>query len=205
MQWRSGLVTIGLMPDLYVIAGPNGVGKTTFAKEFLPAYAKCTKFINADLIAQGLAPFAPGTMLIKAGKLLLEQIRELAKANEAFAFETTLAGKAYISFLKQAKRQGYQVHIFFLWIPTVELALGRIANRVRMGGHEIPAETVRRRFRRGTYNFFHYYQQLADSWYLFDSSGIPPVLVARQEHGELAVLDPNLYTHMSQHQGSSHA
>ncbi len=205
MQWRSGLVTIGLMPDLYVIAGPNGVGKTTFAKEFLPSYAKCTKFINADLIAQGLAPFAPGTMLIKSGKLLLEQIRELAKANETFAFETTLAGKTYISFLKQAKRQGYQVHVFFLWIPTVELALGRIANRVRMGGHEIPAETVRRRFRRSTYNFFHYYQQLADSWYLFNSSGIPPVLVARQEHGELAVLDPNLYTHMSQHQGSSHA
>jgi len=187
------------MPDLYVIAGPNGVGKTTFAKEFLPSYAKCTRFVNADLIAEGLAPFAPSTMMMKAGKLLVEQIRELAKSKETFAFETTLAGRTYVNFLKQAKRHGYRVHMFFLWIPTVQLALTRIATRVQMGGHDVPADVVRRRFHRGTKNFFGSYQSLADSWYLFDSSGLPPLLVAKkEEHGNVSVFEPTIYAQITQ-------
>ncbi len=91
------------MPHLYVIAGPNGVGKTTFANEFLPLYAKCPKFVNADLIARGLAPFDSSTVALKAGKLLIEQIRELARLKEDFAFETTLAGRNYLDMLKRMK------------------------------------------------------------------------------------------------------
>ena len=191
------------MPNLYVIAGPNGVGKTTFAKEFLPSYARCTRFVNADLIAQGLAPFAPGTMTVKAGKLLLEQIHALALAQEDFAFETTLAGRNYIRLLTGMKRQGYRVHLFFLWIPTVELALARIENRVRMGGHSIPAETVRRRFQRGTRNFVRQYQPLADSWYVFDNSEITPVLVAKYEREAVSVLNVSLYSTITRQQEAS--
>ena len=130
-------------PSLYVIAGPNGAGKTTFAKEFLPHYAKCENFVNADLIAQGLSPFSPAAAGIKAGRLLLKQIHEFAEQRADFAFETTLAGKTYVRFLRRLKQQGYVIHLFFLWIPTVEVALARIADRVRRGGHEIPEKVVR--------------------------------------------------------------
>ena len=181
------------MPHLYVIAGPNGVGKTTFANEFLPLYAKCPKFINADLIARGLAPFDPSTVAMKAGKLLVEQIRKLAGSKEDFAFETTLAGRSYLGLLGRMKEQGYRIHIFFLWIPTVEFALARIANRVKMGGHAIPSDTVERRFRRGLENFLRHYQRLADSWHLFDNSGIPPILIAKAEAGSRTVLDAGRY------------
>ena len=185
------------MPQLYVIAGPNGVGKTTFAKEFLPSHAKCPTFVNADLIAQGLAPFSPSTVALKAGKLLIERIRELAQRKADFAFETTLSGRSYLSLLRGMKEQGYRIHIFFLWIQTVELALARIANRVRMGGHAIPADTVHRRFHRGLENFLHRYQPMADSWYLFDNSGIPPVLVAKEERGSCSVLNEDLYARIT--------
>ena len=190
-----------MIPQVYVIAGPNGVGKTTFAREFLPKYAKCPTFVNADLIAQGLAPFKPGTVAIKAGKLLVERIRELAERKETFAFETTLAGKRYDEVLRKMKARGYRIHIFFLWIPTVKMALARISNRVKMGGHSIPSDTVDRRFRRGLHNFLFRYRSLADSWYLFDNSDIPPALVARSEHGQHTVLNRDLYEGITKGRG----
>ena len=190
-----------MAPRVYVIAGPNGVGKTTFAKEFLPKYAKCPTFIDADVVAQGLAPFKPGMGAIRAGKLLVEQIRKFAEREETFAFETTLAGKRYGDVLKKMKAKGYRIHIFFLWIPTVKMALARIVNRVKMGGHSIPSGTVDRRFRRGLHNFLVGYQNLADSWYLFDNSNIPPVLVARSEEGKRTVLNKQLYEEITQANG----
>ena len=111
-------------PSLYVIAGPNGAGETTFAREFLPHDAKCENFVNADLIAQGLSPFSPAAAGIKAGRLLLKQIHEFAERRADFAFETTLSGKTYVSLLQRFKQQGYAIHLFFLWIPSVELAIG---------------------------------------------------------------------------------
>ena len=116
------------MPKLYVIAGPNGAGKTTFAKEYLPHYAKCSNFVNADLIAMGISPFSPAAASIKAGKLLLKEIDRFISYKEDFAFETTLAGKAYINLIKEAKSKGYSVHILFLWIPSLQLAKERISN-----------------------------------------------------------------------------
>lgn len=179
--------------NIYIIAGPNGSGKTTFAKEFLPDYAKCPNFVNADLIAQGLAPFEPRRAAIKAGRLVLQQIHEFAGSNVDFAFETTLSGKSYVGFLKELKAMGYALHLFFLWIPGPELAIERIKDRVREGGHNVPAEDVRRRFTRGIYNFFKLYEPLLDSWTLFDNSKAKPVLIAKRRNSHREVFNIELF------------
>ena len=180
-------------PNLYVIAGPNGAGKTTFAKEFLPHYAKCKNFVNADLIAQGLSPFSPEAAGIKAGRLLLKQIHEFAERRADFAFETTLAGKTYVQLLRKLKQQGYAIHLFFLWIPSVELALVRIKDRVAQGGHNVPAADVRRRFGRSVQNFWRMYRPLLDFWTVFNTSTAPPALIAKEEGGTLTVADADVF------------
>jgi len=185
-------------PRLYIIAGPNGAGKTTFAREFLPRYAECKQFVNADFIAGGLAPFSPETAALRAGRLLLEQIRLLADKRSDFGFETTLSGVTYVSLLRKLKAQGYRIQMFFLWIPNVELALKRIADRVRMGGHDIPKNVVRRRFHKGLQNLFKLYRPLLDSWTIFDNSGVLPQLIAREEVGELSVFDEDLFARISE-------
>src|SRR4030042_4645855 len=168
--------------NVYVIAGPNGAGKTTFAIKFLPEYAKCPHFINADLIAQGLSPFSPGAAAIRAGKLVLEQIHEFADQGIDFAFETTFSGKLYLNLFKSLKNKGYKIHVFFLWIPDAGLAVSRIKNRVEQGGHDVPVQDVLRRFGRSISNFFKLYQSLVDSWMLFDNTGINPVLIAQRKN-----------------------
>ena len=184
-------------PNLYVITGPNGAGKTTFAKEFLPHYAKCENFVNADLIAQGLSPFSPAAAGIKAGRLLLNQIHEFAERRADFAFETTLAGKTYVALLRRLKRQGYVIHLFFLWIPNVDLAIARIKNRVAEGGHDVPVTDVHRRFGRSVKNFLKVYRSLLDSWTLFDNSTTQPSLIAEEKNGKLAIVDATLFAKIS--------
>lgn len=179
--------------NLYIIAGPNGAGKTTFAKEFLPKYAQCKNFVNADLIAQGLAPFNSQSVGIKAGRILLGRIHELAQKCEDFAFETTLSGRSYLPFLKKLKEKGYFIHLFFLWISNVDIALTRIKKRVANGGHNIPAKDVRRRFHRSIDNLFKLYEPLVDSWMLFDNSAVPPRLIARAQYSKLEISDKNLF------------
>lgn len=178
---------------VYIIAGPNGSGKTTFAKLFLPDYVNCPNFVNADLIAQGLAPFEPRAAAIKAGKLVLQQIHEYARRGVDFAFETTLSGKSYASLLKELKSKGYALHLFFLWIPSPELAIARIKDRVAEGGHFVPAEDVRRRFARGVNNFFTMYEPLLDSWMLFDNSKAKPILIAKRRNGREEVVNEDLF------------
>ena len=178
---------------VYIIAGPNGSGKTTFARLFLPDYVNCPNFVNADLIAQGLAPFEPNAAAIKAGKLVLQQIHEYAKRGVDFAFETTLSGKSYASLLAELKNKGYALHLFFLWIPSPELAIARIKDRVVEGGHTVPAEDVRRRFSRGMNNFFTLYESLLDSWMLFDNSKAKPVLIAKKRNGHKKVVNNDLF------------
>jgi len=179
--------------NVYIIAGPNGAGKTTFAIKFLPEYAKCTNFINADLIAHGLSPFSPGAAAIRAGKLVLEQIHEFAKKRVDFAFETTLSGKLYVKLFKSLKKKGYEIHIFFLWVPDYDLLISRIKGRVVQGGHDVPIRDVLRRFNRSITNFFKIYQSLADSWMLFDNAGVHPILIAEMKNGKVKIIDESLY------------
>ncbi|MEW6008196.1 MAG: zeta toxin family protein [Candidatus Omnitrophota bacterium] len=179
--------------NVYIIAGPNGSGKTTFAKKFLPDYAKCQNFVNADLIAQGLSPFSPKAAAIRAGRLVLEQIRNMADKNVDFAFETTLSGKSYVTFVKELKKRGYSINIFFLWIPNSELALKRIKDRVAAGGHDVPAVDVKRRFYRGLHNFLVYYRQLADTWLLFNNADAVPQLIAREKDTKTEVVNKDLF------------
>lgn len=181
------------MPKLYIIAGPNGAGKTTFAKEFLPHYARCSNFVNADLIALGLAPFSPANAGIKAGKLLLAEIDNFIAHKVDFAFESTLSGKAYVSLFKKAKAKGYVITIFYLSIPDDKLAQERINQRVKEGGHHVPAVDIKRRFDRSWKNFINLYMPLARSWFLFDNAGLKPVEIAKCDHGKIKVLNKFLY------------
>ena len=153
--------------NCYIIAGPNGAGKTTFATEFLPLYANCRNFINADLIARGLSPFDPDAAMLRAGRTVLERIAEFTKARTDFAFETTLSGRGYVALLRKMKRAGFRLHMFYLWIPSPELALLRIRYRVQSGGHNVPELDVRRRFIRTANNPFTLYRSLVATLFIF--------------------------------------
>jgi predicted ABC-type ATPase len=155
---------------LHVIAGPNGAGKTTFASKFLPDFAHCEAFVNADLIARGLSPFAPESAAIKAGKLVLQNIGELMQAGRSFGLETTLSGKSYQTLFKQAHQKRYRIHIFFIWLPNADLAVQRVADRVKQGGHSVPEMDIRRRYNRGIENFWNTYRLLIDDWIIFDNA-----------------------------------
>jgi len=179
--------------NVYIIAGPNGSGKTTFATKFLPEYAKCPNFVNADLIAQGLSPFSPGAAAIKAGKLVLEQIHQFANKGVDFAFETTLSGKLYVNLFKSLKAKGYKTCLFFLWIPDTGLAISRIKNRVAQGGHDVPTQDVLRRFDRSISNFFRLYQPFLDAWILFNNAGAVPILIAEKKNAKITIVDESLY------------
>lgn len=179
--------------NVYVVAGPNGAGKTTFAREFLPNYAKCPNFVNADLIAQGLSPFAPRAAAIKAGKLVINGIAEYSSAGVDFGFETTLSGRTHLRLFRDLEKKGYKVHLFFLWVPAPELSLRRIKNRVSAGGHDVPEADVLRRFNRSILNFFRVYAAEASTWMLFDNSDSSPVLAARRKNGEIIVEDRRVY------------
>ena len=165
------------LPRIVIIAGPNGAGKTTFARAFLPQEAQLPRFINADLIAAGLSPFAPDTAAIKAARLMLEEIAGCASRQESFAFETTLAGLGYLRHIREWKEAGYHVSIFFLALPTAELAIARVAERVLHGGHNIPEDVIRRRFEAGRNNFNRRYRAVVDAWALHDNAGEEPVLI----------------------------
>jgi predicted ABC-type ATPase len=191
-----------MSPDLYIIAGPNGAGKTTLAKEFLPNYADCKNFINADLIAQGVAPFSPEAVAFRAGRLMLAEIDHYVKRGEGFGFETTLSGRSYLGLVRRLKKRGYGVHFFFLWVRTVDLALTRVRGRVLEGGHDVPESVVRRRFGRSIYNFLVRYRQLANSWTLFDNSGATPTVIAFEREESLRIMNREVYETLIAHYGN---
>ncbi|MHB8503653.1 MAG: zeta toxin family protein [Candidatus Acidiferrales bacterium] len=180
-------------PNVYIIAGPNGAGKITFAREFLPNYANCRIFVNADLIAQGMAPFSPESAAFRAGRLMLEEIEFHAGRGVDFGFETTLPGKGHLKVVRGLKKRGYEVHIFYLWVPSAELALSRVRERVLRGGHNIPEGVVRRRFERSIQNFLLRYSALADRWILFDNAGAEPKIMVTARNGQLRIIDARRY------------
>ncbi|MFZ5503719.1 MAG: zeta toxin family protein [Pseudomonadota bacterium] len=166
---------------IVIIAGPNGAGKTTFAREFLPTDAELPNFVNADLIAAGISPFAPELAAFKSGRIMLETIEDYAKRGESFSFETTLSGLTYAQMIPAWRTSGYVVKLIFLSLPDVEMAIERVANRVKQGGHNVPEDVIRRRFAHGLANFERY-KLLVDSWQLYDNSGIPAILL---EEGQI--------------------
>lgn len=160
---------------ILIIAGPNGAGKTTFAREFLPAEAECPHFVNADLIAAGLSPFAPELVAVRAGRIMLDQIHEHVRKGESFAFETTMSGRIYLQLIPSWQTQGYIVKLFFLQLPSSEMAVARVRQRVAAGGHNVPEEVIWRRFDAGLRNFEQLYKPLVDEWVLYDNSGEEPI------------------------------
>ena len=160
-----------------MIAGPNGAGKTTFAREFLPNEAQCLTFINADLIAAGLSPFAPELVAIKAGRLMLQAIDESVAKRESFAIETTLSGLGYSRAIPKWRAIGYSVNLIFLELPSAEYAIARVAARVAQGGHDVPQKVICRRFEAGLRNFQTAYKSLVDVWLHYNSAGTAVKLI----------------------------
>lgn len=177
------------MPKLFIIAGPNGAGKTTYVRRFLTQEMRCREFVNADLIAAGLSPFAPDRAAFEAGRIMLTRLRELAGRREDFAFETTLSGRAYTPLLRDLRAAGYRIRLDFLWIPDLSITRGRVRQRVTKGGHDIPDAVQLRRFHLGIRNLAELYRPLLDHWRLYDNTGRHPHPVAEEKDGLLAVSD----------------
>jgi predicted ABC-type ATPase len=136
-------------PRCIVIAGPNGAGKKTFARDYLPGIASLVHFINADLIAGGISPLRPELAAIAAGRLVLRELSRLVEAKAEFAFESTFSGLHYAKRLEEWKERGYLIEIVYIRLASPQLALSRIAGRVKQGGHDVPRADVIRRFKRG--------------------------------------------------------
>lgn len=180
------------MPDIYIIAGCNGAGKTTAAYNLLPEVFKTVEFVNADEIARGLSPFNPSGVAFQAGRIMLERLEQLIENFQSFSFETTLSGLAYINLIRKAKEKGYGVTFFFVYLNSVNLAKGRVAIRVSKGGHTIPEDVIERRYHKGLRNFTLYAAE-ADDWYIYDNSGSSYELVAKNIAGEENIINFDLF------------
>ena len=171
-------------PWVVIVGGPNGAGKSTAAPEILPGVLGVNEFVNADVIAAGLSGLAPDRAAVTAGRVMLARLRELASQTADFAFETTLASRSFAPWIERLRGRGYHFRLVFLWLPSADAAVARVRQRVQLGGHSVPEDTVRRRYGRGLRNFFHLYMPLADSWSLYDSSSSGgPRLVATAAPG----------------------
>lgn len=178
------------MPHLIIIAGCNGSGKSTAAPALLQNSLHVDDFVNADAIAHGLCAFQPEKASIQAGRIMLERIQKLADDKVNFAFETTLASRTFSTWIPKLKQEGYEFHLIFLWLQNVELAIRRVEERVKTGGHSIPEETIRRRYKSGLKNFFNLYRPLTDSWQFYDNSNADKLsLVASEIHDDKLVIE----------------
>ena len=173
-------------PNVIVLAGSNGAGKSTAARTLLAETLKLMTFVNADVIAQGLAGFDPDSAALKAGRIMLDQLRELAEQRADFAFETTLAGRAYASWLRDLRQTGYRISLHYVWVESPDLAVARVALRVQRGGHNIPEATIRQRYRRSVQNFFALYRPIVDDWHVYDNTrtNLPELFAFGDAHSE---------------------
>jgi predicted ABC-type ATPase len=182
-------------PSVIVLAGPNGAGKTTAARILLAVTLNVRTFVNADVIAQGLAGFDPESAAIAASRIMLERLHRLAEQRADFAFETTLAGRTLAEWLKDLRQTGYLIHLVYFWLESADLAVARVASRVRLGGHDIPETTTRRRYDRSIQNFFRLYRSIVNFWQLYDNSvsGIPRIVAGRDEQGNESISFETLW------------
>jgi len=181
------------MPNLFIIAGCNGAGKTTASFTIFPDILNCKEFVNADNIAAGISPFNVEGVAIEAGKIMLMRIKELLEAKADFALETTLATRSYASLVKRAQAAGYSVTLIYIWLSSPEVALQRVKERVLHGGHNIPADVVLRRYYRGIKNLFNLFMPICDAWILADNSQGRLTTVARKEEFENVIENNELW------------
>lgn len=188
------------MPNLYIIAGCNGAGKTTASFTVLPEMLDCDEFINADEIARGLSPLNPERAAIEAGRLMLTKIDKLISNKKDFAFETTLATKSYVKTIHRAKKNSYRIVLVFFWLESVGLAKERVKIRVSDGGHSIPEPVITRRYYSGLTNLFKLYLLICDYWMIFDNSAAPSNLIAEGYlNGEIAIKDTVTFEKLKSH------
>ncbi|NJN74768.1 MAG: hypothetical protein HC799_19265 [Limnothrix sp. RL_2_0] len=180
-------------PICWIIAGPNGAGKTTFALNHLPEIADCQNFVNADLIAAGLNPLSPESMIRPASRLFLAEIENRIKARENFGFETTLAGRSYLKLIRRLKADGWRVELIYLALPSAKMSQMRVQERVIHGGHDIPVEDIYRRFPRSLKNLLTEFSQAADSTLCFMNTGETPELIFEQEGSDRTVINDKLF------------
>lgn len=182
-------------PNVVVVAGPNGSGKSTAAPALLRDYLGITEFVNADVIAQGLSGFAAENAAMQAGRVMLERLRELARQNADFAFETTLASRTFAPRLEELRDAGYRTHLLFLWLPSPGMAVARVASRVQQGGHNVPDEIVVRRYHAGLRNLFQLYMPIVDAWMMFDNSPRDgyELIASRREGAKITVANETIW------------
>jgi len=191
-------------PVCTIIAGPNGAGKTTFALSYLSQSAPSRNFVNADLIAAGLSPLAPEKESLAASRIFLNEIHDYVNHRESFAFETTLSGKSYISMIRKMLADGWQVNLFYLWLPNVEASLNRVAERVRHGGHNIPRDAIIRRYPRSIANLLDSYSRLCTYTLCLENSESPPQRIFQQDSKGWHVFDSELYEQLCAVKDNSH-
>ena len=185
------------LPKLYIIAGCNGAGKTTASFTILPKILGCKEFINADEIAKGLSPFQPESVAMQAGRIMLARMDELLQKGETFAFETTLATKSYKQKIEWAQANDYEVTLLFFWLDSPNIAKKRVAQRVAEGGHNIPLETIERRYYNGIANLFTIYIDMVDICYIFDNSEGRKELIAQKErHKDIVIYNNDKFNLM---------
>lgn len=192
-------------PQVVVLGGINGAGKTSSSERLLREALKIPSFTNADTVARGLNAFDPESEAIKAGRIMLEHLHELAKARRSFAFETTLSGRAYARWLAELVRDGYVVHLFYYWLDSAEIAINRVAARVRAGGHHVPDDTIRRRYSRSVRNFLELYRPVVTSWQVYDNSNGARRLIAFNNSYFDTVLDPERWDSFNRSAGDGGA
>lgn len=187
-------------PRAIVLAGPNGAGKTTAARTLLAETLHVMTFLNADIIAQGLAGFDPDSAALEASRIMLERLDRLAEQRQDFAFETTLAARSYAVRLRHWSQLGYRLHLVYLWLANAELAVARVALRVQRGGHHVPEAIVRQRYQRSVRNFFTLYQALPLTWQVYDNTDTSSLrLIAfRDESGTDGVVDESVWAKMKE-------
>lgn len=177
------------MPTFYIISGCNGAGKTTTSFTLLPDIMNCKEFVNADEIAKGLSPFQPDKAAIDAGRIMIQRMEMLLLRNEDFAVETTLSTRSYVDFIRRARQKGYKITLIYFWLHSVELAIERVRARVANGGHNIPEETIRRRYKAGNKNLSALYLDVVDEWLIVDNSTVPPEVVANKGKGTSPMIN----------------
>ncbi len=187
-------------PSVVILAGPNGAGKSTLAPELLQGELAINEFVNADVIARGLSAYDPDRAAIAAGRIMLGRLHELARRRDSFAFETTLATRSFAPWLRDLLASGYAVHLFFLWLSSADLAIERVADRVRSGGHDVPVDTIRRRYRAGIRNLVNLYQPIVTTWAVYDCSGPKSRLLAEGlESAPIKVYDSEVWAAVQRH------